>query len=403
MQRMRKTLPLCRILRLAVLAGAGVSAVFCVPLAAQVQGAAPAASAVHPVGKVKAIQGNMVTLASDAGPEVQVQIEESTRMVRALPGQKDPKEMTPMSLPDLQVGDRIVVRGRPAADGKSVVASSAIVMKGADVTVRQQQELEDWQKRGVGGLVSAVDTATGTITLSTMAMGGQKSVVIKVSKNTIVRRYAPDSVRFDDAKPGTLDEIKPGDQLRARGNRHPNTDETEVVAEEIVSGAFRNVAGTVRAIDTTGSTIQVMDLATKKPVTVKITADSQLKNLPPMVAQRVAVRLKGGAPEASSNPPGPAAREGASTSGGQPGGARPGGAPDLQQILNRMPNVKLADLQKGEAVMLVATQGSANSEPTAITLLTGVEPILTASPGGNGAAMLLAPWSLSMPSGEAGP
>jgi hypothetical protein len=68
-----------------------------------------------------------------------------------------------------------------------------------------------------------------------------------------------------------------------------------------------------------------------------------------------------------------------------------------------MPAVKLADLQKGEAVMMVATQGSANSEPTAITLLTGVEPILTASPGGNGAAMLLAPWSLSMPSGEAGP
>jgi hypothetical protein len=309
--------------------------------------------------------------------------------------------MTVLSLPDLQVGDRMLVRGRPAADGKSVVASSAIVMKGTDVTARQQQELEDWQKRGVGGLVSAVDTAGGTISLATMAMGGQKTVVVKVSKNTIVRRYAPDSVRFDDAKPGPLDEIKPGDQLRARGTRAP--DGTEIAAEEIVSGAFRNVAGTVRTIDIASGAIQVMDLATKKPVTVKITPDSQLKNLPPMIAQRIAIRLKGGAPEVRPGAPLPGARAGAGMSGGQPGGGRSEGAPDLQQILSRMPVVKLADLQKGEAVMMVATQGSANSEPTAITLLTGVEPILTASPGGNGAAMLLAPWSLSMPSGEAGP
>ena len=109
-------------------------------------------------------------------------------------------------------------------------------MKGADVKARQQQELEDWRKRGVGGLVSAVDTAGGTISVSTMAMGGQKTVVVKVSQNTIVRRYAPDSVRFDDAKPGLLDEIKPGDQLRARGTRAP--DGAEIAAEEIVSGAF---------------------------------------------------------------------------------------------------------------------------------------------------------------------
>jgi hypothetical protein len=69
------------------------------------------------------------------------------------------------------------------------------------------------------------------------------------------------------------------------------------------------------------------------------------------------------------------------------------GAPDFQQMLSRMPAVNLADLQKGDAVMIVATEGSASSDPTAITLLTGVEPILSA-PNSERAASLLSPWNL---------
>ena len=55
-------------------------------------------------------------------------------------------------------------------------------------------------------------------------------------------------------------------------------------------------------------------------------------------------------------------------------------------MLSRIPSVTLAELQKEDAVMIVATQGTAGSEVTAITLLGGVEPILTASPNGSSAA-----------------
>jgi len=68
---------------------------------------------------------------------------------------------------------------------------------------------------------------------------------------------------------------------------------------------------------------------------------------------------------------------------------RSGGAPDLQQILSRMPAATLADLHKGDAVMIVATSGG-----TAITLLSGVEPILQAAPSGASQAMMLTPWNL---------
>jgi hypothetical protein len=80
-----------------------------------------------------------------------------------------------------------------------------------------------------------------------------------------------------------------------------------------------------------------------------------------------------------------------------------GGAPDFQQMLSRMPAVTLADLHKGDAVLVVTTQGTATGGGTAITLLSGVEPILQAAPSGS-QAMMLAPWSLGgAPGGDAGP
>ena len=71
-------------------------------------------------------------------------------------------------------------------------------------------------------------------------------------------------------------------------------------------------------------------------------------------------------------------------------------------MLSRMPAATLADLQKGDAVMLVATEGGPNGVPSVITLLGGVEPILESFPSGN-ASTILSPWSLSgAPGGEAG-
>jgi hypothetical protein len=74
---------------------------------------------------------------------------------------------------------------------------------------------------------------------------------------------------------------------------------------------------------------------------------------------------------------------------------RSGGPPDFQRILSRMPSATLADLnlQKGDAVIILATEGTAESPHTAITLLSGVEPILQAVPSA-GSAMMLTPWNL---------
>jgi len=309
------------------------------------------------------------------------------------------------------------------------------VMKQSDVAARQQQQREDWQKRGVGGLVKSIDASTATIQLSVTSFTATKNITVNISKSTVIRRYSPESVKFDDATPGTLAQINAGDQLRARGTHSP--DGTSLDAEEVVSGTFRNIAGTVSSTDPGQNTISVMDLITKKPLVVKITSDSQLRQLPAMFAQRIALRLKGGSEDQSnggspnggspsggaanngmrptspaadgSAAPGSGTRSGGGYQGGSyPGGGggysggganRSGGPPDFQQMLSRLPAVTLTDLHKGDAVMIVATEGSGTSSPTAITLLSGVEPILTASPNSGRAATLLSPWNLGSSAG----
>ena len=375
------------------------------------QPSAQASSAARPVGTIKSISGNTIILTTDAGSDVTVQVQDSAKLVRIAPGQKDLKDATPIQLGDLQPGDRILVRGKLADDGKSVAAASVIAMKKVDIADKQSREREEWQRHGFGGLVNNVDAGGNTINVSLPSPGEKKTVAIHFSKDTILRRYASDSVKFDDAKPAPLDQIKPGDQLRARGTR--SADGAEFTADEIVSGTFRNIAGIISALDASAGTVTVQDLALKKSVTVKVTADSQLRKLPPPMAQRIAARLKGTPVEApstattaggassaansepSTKPNGPPSVGSGSGGMGRSGG---GGSADLQQAISRMPAATLADLQKGDAVMGVATEGGPNGVPTVITLLGGVEPILEASPKSS-ASTILSPWSLGTAAG----
>ena len=149
------------------------------------------------VGTVKAASGKNITLASEGGGDITIVVEDGARLLRIEPGQTDLKTAAPLQLEDLQPGDRILVRGTSGPDGKSLLAVSVIAMKKGDIAEKRAHEREEWQKHGVGGLVSAVDPATGVITVSTSALGANKSVTVHVSKETILRRYAPGSVKFD--------------------------------------------------------------------------------------------------------------------------------------------------------------------------------------------------------------
>ncbi len=360
--------------------------VMVVLLAAPIASAQAAASRF--LGTISAISGDTLTVKPAQGDARQVEIPSSAKIERIEPGQTSLSAAVAIQFSDLAVGDRVLVNLDPNSTAAAPQALRVVAIKQADVAKKQQEDVEDWQKNGVDGLVKSVDAAGNTIVLTRRVAGAQKTVTIHTTPSTLLKRYAPGSVRFDEAQTAPFSAIQPGDQLRARGTK--NADETELTAVEIVSGSFRNISGTVISTDPASSTIVVKDLATKKPVTVQVGPESQLKRLDDHTAQFLAARLKGNA--AGGNGGG---RPNAAGNGNGPPSSPRGGGGGLEAVLDRAQSIQVKDLQKGEAVMLVSTQGA--SDVTAIRLLAGVEPLLEAPASQD----LLSNWSMSSGAPEA--
>ncbi len=378
-------------------------------LALSPQAAAQSAQPVRPIGAVTEIKPGSVTLHTDAGPSLVVLVPEGITVLRVPPGAKDLKAATKISVTEISVGDRVIARGHPSDDQKSLVASSLIVMSESDLTKARESERREWRERGVGGLVKAINPAAKEITISVPNLppvpgNPTHPVVITVSASTTLLRYAPDSVKFSDAKPGAFDEIKAADQVRALGTK--SADGSHFAAEKLVSGTFRNIGATVVSVDAPAGTITVKDLATGQPVLVRTNADSSLHALPLPMAQMLArLNAGGGPPEGetarpSGGPPGSGNGALASPGGGQNGGHR-NGPPDIQQMLLRAPPLKLDELKPGEPLIVVSTQGAKPSEVTAIVVLSGVEPILASQPKGS-KEMVLGQWNMGMGGGGGG-
>jgi hypothetical protein len=357
------------------------------------------------VGTITAISGTTLTVKTDAGQSYQVDVPAAASLKRIEPGQKDLSSAASMQFADLAVGDRALIRLDSDAPAGTPEALQVVAVKKADVAEKQQKDREDWQRNGVGGLVKSADPATGVILLTSGAGATLKTITVNTTRATMLKRYAPASVNFDAATPAPIDAIHAGDQLRARGTK--SADGTSIAAVEVVSGTFRNISGTVTSTDAASNTLVVKDLATKKQVTVHITPEVQMRKLPERMATFLAMRLKGGSGAANG---GGTAGAGGGWSGGQQGGAA-SGAPsgmartggqaggmsgDPQQMLNRAPAIQIADLKKGDAVMIVSTDGT--TDVTAITLVAGVEPLLEAPAASQS---LLNNWSMGGGQGAA--
>ena len=351
--------------------------------------ASPAAhaQATHYLGSITAISGDTLTVKTDAGDVHQVQVPATAVLKRIAPGQTDLSKAEPLDYSSLAMGDRVLVTLDPNAPGPPAQAARIVAIKQADVTKMQEAENAAWNQ-GVHGLVKSVDATAGIIVVTTRMGPITKDVTVNITSATVLKRYAPGSVRFDAAQPAPLAAIQPGDQLWARGTK--NADGSTIAADGVVSGSFRSIPGTVISTDTTASTVTVKDLSTKKPVTVRVTTDTQLRQLDSAVAANLAQLLKGNAAGGG---------RGAGGGGGQRSFSQGGGAGrgrmDLETILDRAPQIQLSVLKKNDAVMIVATEDT--SGLNAIKLLAGVEPLLEAPE----AQDLLSSWSLSSGESEA--
>jgi hypothetical protein len=289
------------------------------------------------------VESAEIRVKPDAGETVSLKVTAGTQVLRVAPGEKDLKKAEPIKITDVASGDHVLVNLMPAA----FEARRIVVMSSADIAKRNEADSLDWNKRGVAGIVAAKNG--NEITLKKRSLQGEVKLIVTVSDSTQYRRYAPDSVKFADARKSGMAEIGVGDQLRARGQK--SEDGLKVTAEEVVFGTFVTKAGPITAVNVEAREITVKDLTTGKPLVIKLTGDSQVKKLPDFAAM--------------------------TPSGGAPGGnvavasaTRPvRAAPDLTQMLERIPPSKFEDLKAGEMVVVSSTKGVSSDQITAIMLV----------------------------------
>ena len=356
------------------------------------------------IGEITSIDANakQISVKLDSGAVVAATVDEKTRYMRIPPGEKDLKNAATIAFENVAVGDRAFVRGHMSEDQKSIAAVAVIIMTKAELAQKHERDREEWKRRGMAGPVTAVNAKAKEVTISTRTREGPKPVIVEMSEHVDFRRYAPDSIRFSDAKASSFADLKVGDQLRVLGDK--SADGGRLKAESIVSGSFRNIAGAIKTLDASANQITLTDLVAHKPVTVLLSPETSMRRLPPWMAAMLARReggqgggataggAAGGGPRegAAQGIPGPPRPEGAKPGAGAPvaenaqypGGGMRRGNMDFQDMLERMPQIKLADLKVGDAVMLSSTTGTDGTRVTAINLLAGVEPLLTAAPKG---------------------
>jgi len=351
------------------------------PLSAQTPSSAPSPSsdsAITPLSVMGVVSElnpdtRRVIITTAAGNQVTVTLSDRTAFMRIPPGEKTKDKFIKITPSDFGVGDSVFARGRLSEDRKAMPALEFYVMSKGDIAEKRERERDEWRKRGIAGTVSAVNADAKEITIDTRTAEGAKPIVITTKADTKFRRYAPDSVRFNDAKTSSIAELKSGDQLRALGTKNA-AEGNRFAADEIVSGSFQTIGGAITEVNAEKREIKINDQQSKQAMTIAVSNDSLLRRLTPeLLAALMPAK------------PGSGSTAAAKSSG------------DLQEMFDQLPALKIEELKPGESILISSTKGAEPARVTAIAIVSGVGPLLQNNQGGRPAAVALGAMSLGGP------
>ncbi|HEX9928045.1 MAG TPA: hypothetical protein VGB02_05885 [Pyrinomonadaceae bacterium] len=332
------------------------------------------------IGTVTAIDmaNGKIIVKTDAGNSVTFSTNDKTAVRRLQPGQTSIANAEKITLAAIKVGDRVLVPGG-AADAQTA-ARQVIVMASEAIAAKRDQDRSEWQTRGINGRITALNQEKKEITVQAR---GAEIITVKAPGNAKILRYAPDSLRSTDARTGAFTDLRIGDQIRILGNR--SADGKIVTAEEIVSGTVARAFGTITDINTKANEITIKNSQTGQTFTVVIGKNSVVKRLPAEVAQNLAQRrerrqqrrqTQAESTGAQTENQGQRRRE---RRNGENRERRPADASSdaqrprggLQQMLEAQPAITIADLKKGDALMVTGTQGADASRLIAVNIISG--------------------------------
>ncbi|HSQ24755.1 MAG TPA: hypothetical protein VLN44_10095, partial [Pyrinomonadaceae bacterium] len=168
-------------------------------------------------------------------------------------------------------------------------------------------------------------------------------------------------------------------------------DGTHLTAEEVLFGTFKVAGGTVTALDVANNQIKITDLQTKKPLTINFKPDSVIRRFPEGGGMMLGGGMGGpGGPGGQGRAqgqgqsgqtqvaqgPGQKPQGAGGPQGAGPGGPRPGGGGSMADMLDRLPVISINELKVGDIILLSSLPGADPTQLTAISLVSGVEPLL---------------------------
>jgi RNase P/RNase MRP subunit p29 len=346
-------------------------------------------------GDVVSVTESKIVLKTKDG-DVDAVISASTDFKRVPPENPVLKAAVASQLSDISEGDKLLVTGVFGDDKKVLPARAVYLMSKSDIAQKNAKETERWATRGISGRVASVNPTTNQVTIEVRGLMNSTSVVVTPKGEAVFKRYKQDSVKYSEAVESSILDIKEGDMLRAVGDR--GAEGTTFAAEEILTGAFQTVAGTVKSVDAEKGEVIVTQAGTNTDLTVAITSNSAVKRFP----EEMAMRLAGGMFPGGAPGQGGARPAGGNPGGGQPtqggGGQRPpGGAPGqgqggpggpgrtmmgggarggIDDMFERFPSIAIGDLKPGDVIAVSSSKNGNAQRVNAIKLLAGVEPFL---------------------------
>lgn len=356
------------------------------------------AAAQTPTGVVKntILSGDVVSVSSakivlrTKDGDVDIVLSDKTEYKRVPPENPVLKAAVAAALTDIGEGDKLLVSGMISDDKKSLPAKSVYLMTKADIAQRPAKDLERWTQRGISGKIASLNPDTKQITVEVSSLMGNRTVVLTPKPDVKFKRYAPNSVKYSEAVAGSYGEIGVGDVIRAVGDK--SADGASFAAEEILTGGFQTLAGTIKSVDAEKNEVVMTELQSKKDITVSLAQASLLKKFPEQMAQMMAMRQAGGGAAGAPNGgqggqggQGGPVRMGGGQGAGAPNGAGPGGpgggqrGGGIDEMLERFPNITAADLKVGDVIAISSSRSANIDRITAIKLLAGVEPFLRAA------------------------
>jgi hypothetical protein len=350
---------------------------------------------VYLIGEVTAVSSDSISVKTKDG-ESKASITGTTEYKKVPPDNPKLAAAVNVEFSAIEAGDKVVVSCLPAAQAGGLTARTVYLMSKSEIAQKRARENERWVTRGISGKVAEVNMAENTVSIDVSGLMGTTRVKIKPNPTAIYKRYAPNSIAYSEARESSISEIKPGDSLRAVGER--SADGTEFTAEEILTGSFQTIAGIIKSIDPSKNEIVLEDQKNKKEYIVELRNFSQIKKFPEEMMQRFA--QFGGGQNGGAMMIRPAGGQGQSPPPQRPAGEQPtaGGPPNgqpmrmngprggIDDLYERLPAIKLEDLKIGDVIAVSSSKTAVNDKVPAIKVLAGIGPILTMLQARNAAA-----------------